>query len=58
MTDFELTNHGSLFTLRALSTEAKDWVSLNLPEDFMGYIEPRYVTDIVTGATEEGLTFQ
>ena len=56
--DFFLINHGSIFILRALTKEARDWVDLNLPDDFTGTIEPRYLEPILEGVQEEELTFQ
>lgn len=56
--DFFLINHGSIFTLRALTTRAKNWVTLHLSDDFNGIIEPRYLEPILEGIREEGLTFQ
>ena len=55
--DFLLTNHGSIFVLRALTPEATEWVGTNLPEGFNGAIESRYVDAIVSGFSEEGLTW-
>ena len=53
--DFLVINHGSIFTLRALSPEAKLWVDDNLGEDFLGAVEPRYIHDIVEGITNDGM---
>ena len=55
--DFLLINHGSIYTLRAMTPEAKLWAEDNLPEDFNGAIEPRYVHHIIDGIEAEGLTF-
>lgn len=40
--DFHVINHGSIFTLRAITKEARHFIELNLPEDFSGAIEPRF----------------
>ena len=56
-TDFHLTNHGSIYLLRALTSAARKWVDLNLPEDFTGAIEPRFVRDVLDGIADEGLTY-
>ena len=55
--DFLLINHGSIYTLRAMTPEARLWIDDHLPEDFSGAIEARYAQDIVDGIEAEGLTF-
>jgi hypothetical protein len=61
LVDFDFQNHGSLCILYALTEEAAQWVTNNLPEDrteFCGgtVIEPRYAGDILFGIDNDGLT--
>ncbi len=64
MTDFYVQNEGSIFILRALSNEAKQWVADHIPADatFWGHdgvvVEHRYIADIVQGAISDGLTVE
>jgi hypothetical protein len=59
-------NHGSIFLLHALNTDARLWLVDNAASDatWIGpvqpshatlVVEPRYVADIVAGAREAGL---
>ena len=62
MTDFLVTDHGSLVVITAMTDEAKAWVAEYLPEDTPRYgggyaVGARYWPDIYHGITEEaGLT--
>ena len=56
--DFDITNWGSIFMIHPLTPEARDWAEENLPDDFTGAVEPRYVKDIVEGFTADGLAWQ
>jgi len=64
--DFTLENHGSLFSLRPLTSAAKDLMNEHLPMDnpeihFWGdaiVIEPRYVAPIVDGIIGDGLVLR
>lgn len=64
MTDFTITNHGSLLLLRPTTDEAKEWVEEHLthPEtQFFGgavAVEPRYIQPIIDGIEDDGLTVQ
>lgn len=63
MTDFNLTNHGSIVTIRPMNEEAQTWWDDNVDPDAQMFggayvVEPRYVEQIVTGMTGEGLTIQ
>lgn len=59
--DFELSNHGSVCILVALTPEAILWADEHLPEDRMTWgpngtvVEPRYVADIEAGIEADGL---
>jgi len=60
-TDFELTNHGTLFVLDPVTDDAKAWAGEHLPEDAMTWgdgvvIEPRYIGPILDGIKDDGLT--
>jgi hypothetical protein len=61
MSDFRVTNHGSIVTLEPLTPGAKAWIEENLPEDRMTWcgatvVEPPYIGPIVDGMIEAGLT--
>lgn len=61
MTDLEVTNHGSIVTLRPLTEAGTAWMDQNLapePWQWLGgalAIETRYAPDIVDGAIADGL---
>lgn len=61
LTDFLVTNHGSICVIDMLSDAAIAWANENLPDDAMrwgrhGYVvEPRYVANIVDGMEFDGL---
>jgi hypothetical protein len=59
--DFLIENHGSLFFLRPLSQSAREWIEENISQidSFQPYwpvvlIEPRFVSDILSGILSEG----
>ncbi len=61
MTDFNVTDHGSIVVLRPVTAEAKDWTEEFIPEDAQWFaggvaIERRYFEDIYDGITADGLT--
>ena len=63
MSDFVLSDHGTLAILVPLSEEAHDWVDDNLGDDALWYgrgiaIEARYVGAILEGITSDGLTVE
>ena len=58
--DFSIENHGSLYLVRPLTQQAKQWLRQSAPEEaqFMGSamaVEPRYVEGVLEAAREEGL---
>lgn len=63
MSDFHVTNHGSVFILRALTEQAQSWVNRRLPEEKQEWgdgiaVEHRYIVPIVKGILEDGLSIQ
>jgi hypothetical protein len=60
--DYEVSDHGSIWTIRPISDAARDWIDENVgAEDWqwMGgalAIEPRYAGDILFAMQEEGFT--
>ena len=63
MSDFFLSDQGSLAILVPLSEEAHDWIDENLGEGAIWYgrgiaIEPRYVGGLLEGITSDGLTVE
>jgi hypothetical protein len=61
--DFSLQNEGTIFLLRPLSPAARTWTDDHLPADATRFgpsivVEHRYISDIVNGAQDDGLTFQ
>jgi hypothetical protein len=60
MADFELSNHGTIYTFTPLTPAARDWVAEFLPEDAQRWsggvaIEHRFISDVVIGARRDGL---
>ena len=61
--DFIVENHGSIILVRPLNLRAWGWAKQNCitpkTQVFNGglTVEPRYVTDLVRGARDEGLRF-
>lgn len=58
--DFELQNHGSIWTLRPVTLAALEWCQEHLPNDapMIGNtycIEARYISDIVDGIVADDL---
>jgi hypothetical protein len=64
MTDFTLTDHGSITLLTPLSDAGQEWAAEHLPVEpwqMLGAaiaIEPRYVGAIVDGLLSDGLTVE
>ena len=61
MTDFVLSDHGSIVILTPQTPEARGWVNEHLPDDAQCFgrgvvIERRYFEDIYDGITADGLT--
>jgi len=59
--DARLVNHGSLYLFHPLTRNAKRWINSNVGDEaqFFGnalVIEPRYVSDIVCGMADDGIT--
>lgn len=59
--DFTLSGGGTIYLLRPVSAEAREWVDAHIPEDasWLGNavaVEHRYVEDIVDGILNDGLT--
>jgi hypothetical protein len=59
MTDIHTENHGSIWLLRPVSDAGRNWLAEHLDDAqwFGGAVavEPRYVEDIVEGASLDGL---
>lgn len=63
MTDFTVSNHGSICILTPHTEDAQEWVENHLPEDALTFaggivIEPRYIDDILDGISEDGLSYE
>ena len=63
MSDFQLTDHGSIWLLNPVTKAAQEWVADNIPDDAQRHgnavaIEPRYVDNIVEGVSGAGLRVQ
>lgn len=57
--DFDVTNHGSIFTFRALTPEAQQWWDENVDDPSgLGAVEPRYAFALAEGIEAEGMTIQ
>ena len=62
MTDFNITDHGSIMLLTTVSEAAKEWVNKHLPEERLTWgpnstaVEPRYMQEIVNGIWKDELT--
>ena len=61
MNDFSVNNQGSIFTLEPNTYDAKEWVEDNIPNDTMYFgfsivVEHRYISDIINGIINDGLT--
>ena len=60
MPDISVINHGSIVILQPLSEAARGWFDEHIPDDALWFagglvVEPRYVEDILVGASEDGL---
>lgn len=61
MADLSIENHGSIFILRAISDDGKQWVADHIPADAQTWgrdgvvVEHRYIGDIAQGAINDGL---
>ena len=58
--DIQVENHFSLFLLRPLSDTGREWLDSHVADDAQWFgnalvVEPRYVSDIVQGAIDDGL---
>jgi hypothetical protein len=62
MADIKISNHGSLFGVRANTERARDWWNGNVdaPLSFGGafMVEHRYIDPIIEGMEEEGLEIE
>ena len=63
--DFVVEGGGSLYVLRALTQDARDWVSANISTEGFNpqlphvvYIEHRYIHDIVAGIQADGFSIR
>ena len=61
MTDFNVTDHGSLTILEPQTTAAKEWADEHFPEDAQNWangtvIERRYFEPVYEGILADGLT--
>ena len=61
MTDFRVSDHGSLIILEAQTSAAKAWADERFPEDAQNWcngtvIERRFFEDIYDGITADGFT--
>lgn len=59
--DIMVENHGSVFLLRPLSDEGRQWLNEHLPADRIMFggstmVETRFVADIVMAAIHDGLS--
>jgi hypothetical protein len=58
--DFDLSDHGTLYLLKPLTPAARAWIEEHLPEDAARWcgaivVEHRFIGDIVGGAIGDGL---
>ncbi len=61
--DFTVRDEGSIFLLTPISDLAVDWVDHHLPQDSQHFgdsivVEHRYISDILAGIQEDGLTVE
>lgn len=61
MSDFSITNHGSILLLLPLTDAGNAWADEHLPDNAQMFgksivVEPRYIADIVDGIQADGLT--
>src|SRR3546814_7522561 len=62
MTDFHVTDAGSLVMVEPVTDDAKAWCARHLPDDAPMWgnsyaVEQRFVEDILVGIHEEGLSY-
>jgi hypothetical protein len=63
MSDFIVSNHGTIFTLTPRTEEAKDWINNNIDTENAQWfgqaliVEHRYIDDILFGIDQDGLEF-
>lgn len=60
MADLQITNHGSVFLLRALTEAGEAWVADHIGADAATFggaiaVEHRFIADIAAGALDDGL---
>lgn len=60
-TDVEVSDHFTIFLVRAVSSAGSAWVDEHLPDDAMHFgdaivVEHRFISDIVAGMVRDGLT--
>jgi len=64
MADLIVQNEGSIFILRAVTDNGKQWVADHIPADAQTWgtdgvvVEHRYIGDIVQGAANDGLEIE
>ena len=63
MVDFFIQNKSSLFLLRPLTAEGKDWVVEHIPDGAMFWgaavvVEQRYIGAIIHGIQNDGLSVE
>lgn len=61
MSDFHVTDHGSLIILEAQNSAAKEWADEHFPEDAQNWcngtvIERRFFEGVYHGITADGFT--
>lgn len=61
--DIRFEHHGSVSLMFHMTPAGRDWIKEHTPEDASTWghaivVEPRYVQDIVNGATVDGLAVQ
>jgi hypothetical protein len=64
MSDVIVENHGSVCMLTPMSPAAREWVDENVPLESWQWLgasfacEPRYLTTLIDGMQEDGLTIE
>jgi hypothetical protein len=58
--DVSIRDHGSVVQLIPLTAEGRDWLFVHMPGDCPRWgrdyvVEPRFLHDIVIGATDDGI---
>ena len=59
MSDFTVTNHGSIVLVKPLTDECNDWLVEHVSDEAQWFggalvVEPRYVEDLIEGLEEAG----